>query len=91
MPGQGRWQFVQGREFGGCEERLRGAEKESALLAGCADDQTHVLQRLENMTPIRALQFDKPTGGDRLEVGDQGQDFVGGIGDAVAGADVDCA
>jgi hypothetical protein len=77
LPDQGRRKLVQGYEFGGCEEGLRGAEEAPALLAGCADDQPRILQRLESMIPVRALQFEESAGGDRLEVGDQGQGFVG--------------
>jgi hypothetical protein len=56
-------QLVQGRELGGFEERLRGVEEEPAFFAGCADDESRVLQRLESMAPVRALQFEKSSGG----------------------------
>jgi hypothetical protein len=72
-------ELVQGREFGGGEEGFRGAEEEPAFFAGCADDESRVLQRLESMAPVRALQFEKSSGGDRLQVRDQGQGFVGGL------------
>jgi hypothetical protein len=32
------------------------------------------------MAPVHSLQFEESTGGDRLQVCDQGQGFVGGVG-----------
>jgi hypothetical protein len=61
-------ELVQGREFGGGEEGFRGAEEEPAFFAGCADDESRVLQRLESMAPVRALQFEESAGSDRLAV-----------------------
>jgi hypothetical protein len=75
------WQIVKGCELSRIKEGLRGAEEEPALLARRADDQACVLQRIENMAPIRALQFNEPASGDRLQVRDQGQDIMSGVGE----------